>query len=83
MHIVNTRADLDALRSSNPVAHEAFIANLKGSLTRLTDIREYPAGYDRNLQSGDEGYLAPQIGEVPDDTTAARFGYSREQLEVI
>lgn len=78
--IINTRADLDALAVTDPAARAAFIANLKGSMTVMADTQTYPVGYDHNLQPGDAGYIAPVIGPVNDDSTAARFGYTREEL---
>lgn len=78
--IINTRADLDAIRSSDPAAHADFIAGLKGSLNATADVQVYPEGYDHALKEGDAGYLAPQLGEVPDDTIAARFGFTRAEL---
>ncbi len=80
MTIVNNRTDLDALASSNPAAHAAFIAQLKGALTATADVRVYPEGYDRALKAGDEGYLAPVLGPVDDDTVAERFGFTRSEL---
>lgn len=83
MTIVNTRADLDALATSDPAAHAAFIARLKGSLTVTADTQTYPTGYDHTLKPGDTGYLAPVLGPVDDDTTAARFGFTRTQLQAM
>lgn len=80
MNIVNTRSDLDALATSDPAAYAAFIARLKGSLTVTADTQTYPDGYDRALKPGDVGFLAPVLGPVNDDTTAAQFGYTREEL---
>lgn len=76
--VINTRADLDALAGSQ--AHTEFIAYLKGTLTRTTDVRVYPEGYDRNLKPTDPGYLAPVLGPVDDDSAAARFGFTRAEL---
>ncbi len=76
--IINTRADLNAIAGSK--AHADFIAYLKGTLTRTTDVRAYPADYDRNLKPDAAGYLAPVLGPVDDDSAAARFGFTREEL---
>ena len=72
---INTRADLDSIAGTP--AHAAFMAHLKGSLTRTTDVRTYPAGYDRALKPGDAGYLAPQMGEVEDTSVVERFGFTK------
>ena len=76
--IINTRADLDALTGTP--AHADFIAFLKGSLNRKADVRVYPDNYDRTLKDGDAGYLAPTLGDVPDDIVAQRYGFTRDQL---
>jgi hypothetical protein len=81
MTIVNTRADLDALKQTDPAAYAAFIAQLKGSLTRKGDTREYPSNYDHSLKAGDPGYLAPVIGDIADDSSATRFGFTAEGLQ--
>lgn len=80
MNIINSRTDLDALAASDPAAHAAFLASLKGSLTKMADIQEYPADYNRNLKPGDDGYLEPLPTEVEDDSVAARFGFTRAEL---
>ena len=76
--IINTRADLDALAGTP--AHADFIARLKGSLFAKADVQTYPADYARTLKQGDVGYLPPVLGDVPDDTIAERFGFTRAEL---
>jgi len=77
--IINTRADLDALAGTP--AHTAFIAALKGSLTRTVDQAIYPEDYDRKLTPKDKGYVAPSIVAVPDDSVASRFGFTKNEIE--
>ena len=76
--MINTRADLDALTGTP--AHATFISALRGTLTRQGDGRTYPTNYNAQLRAGDEGYLAPQFVDIPDDTVAARYGYTRAAL---
>ncbi len=77
---INTRADLDALQLSDPTAYAAFVAHLKGSLTRTADTQVYPSTYDFTLKVGETGYLPPVMGPVADATTADRFGFTAAQL---
>lgn len=76
--IINTRADLDAIAGTP--AHAEFIAHLKGSLIARADTQTYPADYDRTLKEGAAGYLPPVLADVPNDTIAARFGFTRAEL---
>ena len=76
--IINTRSDLDSIAGT--ACHADFVAFLKGTLTRRADVRVYPEGYDHALKAGDEGYLAPVLGDVADYTAAAHFGFTRAEL---
>ncbi len=80
---INTRADLDALKLSDPAAYATFVAHLKGSLTRMADTQQYPADYNHDLKPGDNGYLAPVIAQVPDATIAERFGFTAAELQAM
>lgn len=77
-NIINTRADLDAIAGTP--AHAEFIACLKGSLVTKADVQTYPADYDRTLKPEDPGYLPPVLGEIEDNTTAAKYGFTRAEL---
>jgi len=72
-HIINTRADLDALQGTQ--AYADFMAALKGSMTRREDQAEYPSNY------GDPDYDGPAIEpvwvDVEDLTTIERFGFTK------
>lgn len=74
--LINTRADLDALAGTP--AHAAFIAALKGSMTRRTNVAVYPAGY------GQPGYEGPAIDPVWEDiedlSTIERFGFTKAEI---
>jgi hypothetical protein len=70
--VINTRADLDAIAGTPE--HTAFMAYLRGTLTRRTDTQTYPEGYG---QPGYEGEpLAPVWEDVEDLSTIERFGFT-------
>ena len=79
-YILNSRADLDALALSDLAAHAAFIDRLRASLITPTDVAEYPADYDRATLPGAPGYIAPVIEQRATPETAARFGFTPEDL---
>lgn len=73
---INSRADLDSLAGTSE--HAAFIALLKGSMTRRTNVAIYPEGY------GQTGYEGPAIESVWEDTedlsTIERFGFTKAEI---
>ena len=75
---INTRQDLDSI--SGTPAHTAFLCALKGACYSTIDTQVYPDGYDRQKTPADDGYIAPLLSEVIDDTIAKRFGYTLEEL---
>jgi len=75
---IATRADLDACRGT--AAYDQFLTYLRGTLSRRTNTQTYPDQYDSSLQPGAAGYLPPIWVDVPDPSTAARFGFTPEQL---
>lgn len=78
--IIATRSDLDALATSAPAEHAAFLALLRASLTTRTDVQAYPEGYDHTLTPEAPGYLTPIYEDRPTPELAARFGFTPEQL---
>lgn len=76
--VINTRADLDALAGTPE--HAAFVAYLKGTMTRMVDTQVYPQGY------GQPGYtgtvLAPVWSQLQDTSIIARFGFTASDLGV-
>ncbi len=81
MLIINTPADLAAAESG--AERTAFLNSLLNDYTAFDDA-EYPEGYDRTLQEGDEGYVAPVIRQEWNATAAAGWGFaSREQIEAL
>ncbi len=77
--LINTPADLQATEAG--LEQQAFLQALLNDYTVFDDA-EYPEGYDRTLQEGDEGYVAPVLRREWNAGAAAawRFG-SREQIE--
>lgn len=76
MPIINSRADLDALKGTP--AHAEFLHLLRGSLTRRIDTQTYPEDY------GDPEYAGPKLdplwAEVESLETITRFGFTKEEL---
>jgi hypothetical protein len=59
----------------------AFLTNLYNDFI-IFDDAEYPEGYDRTLQDGDEGFVAPVTRLEWNAGAAASWGFSsREQIE--
>ena len=79
-YILNSRADLDALALSDLAAHAAFIDRLRTSLITPTDVAEYPEDYDRATPPSVLGYIEPLIENRATPETAARFGFTPEDL---
>ena len=83
MLIINSPADLEAADATPAAVAErtAFLTALLNDYVRFDDA-EYPEDYDRTLQPGDEGYIAPVIREEWNAGAAATWGFtSREQIE--
>ena len=79
-YILNSRADLDALALSDLAAHAALIDRLRTSLITPTDVAEYPEDYDRATPPSSPGYIEPLIENRATPETAARFGFTPEDL---
>ena len=82
-YILNSRSDLDALALSDlaaHAAHAAFIDRLRASLITPTDVAEYPEDYDRATPPSAPGYIEPIIENRATPETAARFGFTPEDL---
>jgi hypothetical protein len=77
--IINTATDLQTAEPSPE--HTAFLSNLLNDYVVFDDA-EYPEGYDRELQEGDDGYIAPVLRQEWNAGAAASWGFnSREQIE--
>jgi hypothetical protein len=79
MLIINTIADL---QNAEPGAERtAFLQSLLNDYITFDDA-EYPEGYDRTLQQGDDGYVTPVLRQVWNAGAAASWGFaSREQIQ--
>jgi len=75
-HIINSREDLDAIQGTPE--HEQFMQALKGSMTRLENIAEYPDNY--NDPEYDGPVIDPILVEVEDLKTIERFGFTKEDF---
>lgn len=73
--VINTRADLDILKDTNPAAHAQFMEYLKGSMTRKQDMAVYPADYNQPDYAGDK--INPVWQDVEDLSTIERFGFTK------
>lgn len=79
MLIINTPADLAAAEAG--IERTAFLTSLLNDYIVLDDAG-YPEGYDRTLQEGDEGFVAPVIRQEWNATAAAAWGFSnREEIQ--
>ena len=80
--IVQTRADLDALRETHPALYREQLIAILGSCSIRTNQAAYPDDYNSELQPGDAGYIAPLWVEIDDTATLRRLGFeSRAALE--
>ena len=83
MSIIATRQDLDAIATNNPEEHARFLSLIRASLTTRINAAEYPKGYDSTLTDGQDGYIPPVWKEVSTPETAARFGFTAEELAAL
>ena len=81
--IIATSTDLEALAATNPAEHSKFVALLRASLTTRTNVAVYPEGYDSTLTEGQAGYVPPVWQDVSTPETAARFGFTAEELAAL
>jgi hypothetical protein len=79
--LINTATDLQGAPSSPE--HTAFLVNLLNDYITFDDA-EYPEGYDRTIEEGDESYVTPVLHQEWNAGAAAAWGFtSREQIEVL
>jgi hypothetical protein len=79
--LINTATDLQGAPSSPE--HTTFLVNLLNDFITFDDA-EYPEGYDRTLEEGDEGFVVPVIRLEWNAGAAAAWGFnSREEIEVV
>jgi len=77
--LINTPTDLQATKAGPE--QQAFLQALLNDFVVFDDA-EYPEGYDRTLQEGSEGYVAPVTRQEWNAGAAAAWGFSsRAQVE--
>ena len=77
--LINTATDLQTAEPS--AERTAFLTNLLNDYV-IFDDAEYPQDYDRELQEGDVGYVAPVIRTEWNAGAAAAWGFAnREAIE--
>jgi hypothetical protein len=75
--IINTREDLDSIAGTPE--HAAFMAQLKGSMTRKQNVQVYPEGYGRPEYEGE--VISPDWRDVEDLSTITSFGFAKTDFE--
>lgn len=81
MNIFNTSSDLQL--AANAEEKRAFLQALLNDYITFDDA-VYPQDYDRNLQPGDDGYIAPVIRQEWNAGAAAAWGFnSRQEIEAL
>lgn len=79
MLIINTPSDLVATEAG--AERTAFLNSLLNDYITFDDA-VYPENYDRHLQAGDNGYVAPVIRKEWNAGAAAAWGFNnREEIE--
>lgn len=79
MLIINAPSDLAATTAGSE--RTAFLSALLNDYISFDDA-EYPEGYDRQLQEGDDGYVAPVPRMEWNAGAAAAWGFAtRQQVE--
>ena len=74
MKVINTLSDLEAVRDTPDFT--GALQRLAGSLTRTTDVAEYPADY--NTPEYDGPTIEANWQEVEDLSTVERFGVTKQ-----
>lgn len=74
--LINTQADLQAAEAGPE--RTAFLQALLNDYVVFDDAA-YPEGYDRELQEGDEGYVAPVLRQEWNAGAAAAWGFSNRE----
>lgn len=73
MLIINTPSDLVATQAGSE--RTAFLNSLLNDYITFDDAI-YPQDYDRNLQPGDDGYIAPVTRQEWNAGAAAQWGFA-------
>jgi hypothetical protein len=76
--LINTTQDLQTTEPSEE--RTAFLLAMLNDYVTFDDA-EYPEGYDREIQEGDEGYIEPVIRQEWNAGAASAWGFnSREDV---
>ena len=79
MNIFNTAADIQA--APNTLEKQAFLQAMLNDYITFDDA-VYPQDYDRNLQPGDDGYVAPVLRKEWNAGAASAWGFnSRDEID--
>jgi len=79
MLIINTPSDLVATEAGEE--RTAFLTSLLNDYVTFDDAA-YPSDYDKTLEPGDDGYIAPVIRQEWNAGAAAAWGFtSRQEVE--
>jgi hypothetical protein len=77
--LINTATDLQSTEASPE--QQAFLQALLNDFVAFDDA-EYPEGYDRTLQDGDAGFIAPVPRQEWNAGAASAWGFgSREAVQ--
>lgn len=80
MLIINTPSDLSIAIEAG-ADRTPFLNSLLNDYITFDDAA-YPPDYDRNLQAGDDGYVAPVIRQEWNAGAAAAWGFnSRDEIQ--
>lgn len=71
--LINTATDLQGAPSSPE--HTTFLINLLNDYITFDDA-DYPEGYDRTIEEGDEGYVTPVLRQEWNAGAAAAWGFA-------
>lgn len=78
--IINTRADLEALKSDT-AEYKSALGKLKASMTAKVDTATYPDGY------GQTGYTGAKVDPVWTDkedlSCIERLGFTKDEFEAL
>jgi len=79
MNIINTRADLNAIEGTDE--HTAFIAKLKGSMTKTVNVAIYPDNYNDPEYDGEE--ITPIWEDQADHSVIESFGFTASEINAL
>jgi hypothetical protein len=78
--IINTRADLEMLKSDT-TSYKAALEKLKSSMTAKTDTATYPDGYGQAGYTGNT--VDPIWADTEDLSSIERLGFTKDEFEAL